>query len=52
MTEKITYKSWAKKLAKNVKNWFFEMYDGTYFQQWFWIWSDNFRSGQKLHLKN
>ena len=23
MTEKITYKSWAKKLAKNVKNCFF-----------------------------
>ena len=25
MTEKITYKSWAKKLAKNVKNCFFKM---------------------------
>ena len=26
MTEKITYKSWAKKLAKNVKNCFFKMH--------------------------
>ena len=25
MTEKITYKSWAKKLAKNVQNCFFKM---------------------------
>ena len=26
MTEKITYKSWAKKLAKNVQNCFFKMH--------------------------
>ena len=26
MTEKITYKSWAKKLAKNVKNCFFKVH--------------------------
>ena len=32
MTEKITYKSWAKKLAKNVKIWFLKMHFVTTFK--------------------